>query len=261
MRVGLTTNPRVLRLAECLLESAEYLEWSVLSYGVHGYPPPSATEIKAERHAALRVTRYVTVTALLKFWGYANEHIRDDYIAGIVPEDVDEITGVPGFAEALRAAGWAEFGDVSGLTLPNFSEHNTSADKRSSGADRQKRYRDRIKTDGDEKPQKRNVTRNVTVTPREEKRREEKKDKEKLDLPEWLDGHAWSEFASHRAEIGKPMTDKAAIRMVAKLARLRDDGVDVKAAMDDSIRNGWQDVFAAKGGKGATRPDFMDGAI
>lgn len=178
MRVGLTTNPRVMRLAECLLEDAEYLEWSGLAYGMAGYPPTSEAELRNERHGALRVTRYVTVTALLRFWGYANEHIKGEFIAGIFPEDVDEISGVPGFASAIEAAGWAEFDQAGGLNLPNFSEHNTSAGERSGGAERQKRYRERLKTAPES-----DVTRDVTVTDREEKRREEKKEQKPPVVP------------------------------------------------------------------------------
>jgi len=172
MRVGLTTNPRVLRIAECLLDDGEYLEWSGLAYGVASYPAPSEKQNRSERHAALRVTRYVTVTALLRFWGYANEHAKGDFIAGVFREDVDEITGVPGFACAIEAAGWVDFDANGGLTMPNFNEHNTSADARSSGAERQARYREKRKEVGPRS----DVTRDVTVTPREEKSREERKE-------------------------------------------------------------------------------------
>lgn len=170
MRVGLTTNPHVLRIAERLLESPEYLSWAGLSWGVGGYPPLSQEEADSEKYVALRVTRYVAVTALLKFWGYANEHCKGDFVAGILPQDVIEITGVPGFSAALEYSGWAEFdAKKGGMRMPNFDEHNTGARDRSSvGAERQKRYRERKKEE-----EKRYVTRDVTVTEREEKRREE----------------------------------------------------------------------------------------
>jgi hypothetical protein len=176
MRVGLTTNPKVMRLAECLLDDEKYLDWAGLAYGVQGYPPSSEDESRNERHAALRVTRYVTVTALLRFWGYANEHEKNENIVGIFPEDVDEIVGVPGFAHAIEVAGWAVFSPNGGLSLPGFAEHNTSAGARSSGADRQKRYRENRRSAAHFVTGKSDVTRDVTVTPREEKRREEKKE-------------------------------------------------------------------------------------
>jgi hypothetical protein len=183
MRVGLTTNPHVLRIAERLLDSADYLEWAGLAWGVGGYPPLSQAEADAEKHVALRITRYVTVTALLKFWGYANEHAKGDFIDGIRTQDVLEITGVPGFSAALEAAGWAEFDAKNGgVRMPNFDEHNTGARERSSaGAERQKRYRERKKAEANS-----HVTRDVTVTEREEKRREDIKEPKKraTQLPE-----------------------------------------------------------------------------
>ena len=60
MRVGLSTNPRVMRLAECLLDDPRFLEWSGLAYALQGYPPQSEAAERVERYAALRVTRYVT---------------------------------------------------------------------------------------------------------------------------------------------------------------------------------------------------------
>lgn len=201
MRVGLTNHPKVLRIAECLLESSDFLDWSGLAYGMAGYPPADDRESRAERHAALRVTRYVTVTALLRFWGYANEHAKGEFIAKIFPEDVDEIVGVPGFANAIEGAGWVVFGPEGGLSMPNFGEHNTSADARSSGAERQKRYREKHREAGPKDDDDRNVTRDVTVTPREEKSREEKKEKEQAvaEIP-LKDGSAFAVTASLVAE-------------------------------------------------------------
>lgn len=172
MRVGLVTHPRVMRLAENLLGDAQFIEWANLSFGVPGFPPQPREEAERERYAALRVTRYIAVTALLRFWGYAREHAKDDEtITGLWPDDVDEITGVPGFAASLERIGWIEFDRERGCALlPNFKEHNAISGIQTASAKRQKRYRDRKK--GAENS---DVTRDVTVTPREEKRREEVK--------------------------------------------------------------------------------------
>jgi len=266
MRVGLTTSPKVMRIAECLLENGTYLEWSALSYGMGGYPPMSDAEARSERHAALRVTRYVTVTALLRFWGYANEHIKGEFVAGIFPADVDEIVGVPGFADAIEAAGWAEFEPDGGMTLPNFCEHNTSAGERSSGAERQKRYRERklveAKSDG--------VTRDVTVTPREEKKREEKKEQKQKqppaapvsvvpDPPDWVNREAWEGFVAMRRSQRHPLTPRAAKLVLTELTKLRADGNDPNAVLDQSTRNGWRDVFPLR--KDRNQPAQVAGGL
>jgi hypothetical protein len=172
MRVNLVAHPRVLKVAERLLSDQRFVEWSGLAYGLPGFPPPSAKESEEERYVALRLARYVVVTALLRFWGYANEHAKKNFIPCVTPKDVEEITGVPGFSDALAGVGWIVFNAAKGgVKLPDFEKHNTSADVRTSrAAERQKRYRKRKKRDVT-RDVKRDVTRDVTFTNREEKRR------------------------------------------------------------------------------------------
>lgn len=83
-------------------------------------------------------------------------------------------------------------------------------------------------------------------------------------LPDFLPAEVWGELVTHRKAIGKPMTEQAKSRMLAKLSGLHSDGVNVLAAIDDTIRNGWQDVFAPKPGRAAqqsTAPMPWDGAL
>lgn len=162
MRVNLVAHPKVQKMAEAMLADERFRQWSALTIGL-------VTQSDAERYAALRVTRYVTVTALLRFWGYAHEHVKDEKVECASREVIEEIAGVPGFAGALEAVGWAVFTSSQGVDLPGFSEHNTTIEERkTAAAERQKRYRERRKSDVT-----RDVTRDVTVTEREEKRRED----------------------------------------------------------------------------------------
>jgi hypothetical protein len=178
MRVNLVTNPKVMAIAEYLAEQSEFQDWSTLSGFIPGFGDDEKA-LRNERYAALRVTRYVTVCALLRFWGYANEHCRDEFIEFMSIEDIDEIVQIPCFGSALATVGWvipSEGG--AGINLPNFNEFNAAAIDRTSSAERQKRYRERKKeascdasvTDDSD------VTRDVTNNAREEKRREEKKE-------------------------------------------------------------------------------------
>ena len=82
------------------------------------------------------------------------------------------------------------------------------------------------------------------------------------ELPEVVPAELWAEFVEHRWAIGKPMAAQAVERMLAKLVTLAADGVKLREAVDTSIRNGWQDVFAPKAGsKPTTGHDPFDGAI
>lgn len=60
------------------------------------------------------------------------------------------------------------------------------------------------------------------------------------------------DFARNREELGKPLTETAATRLCATLARLADDaGVRdrsryMQQALDESIANGWRGVFPVK---------------
>jgi hypothetical protein len=173
MRVNLVTHPKVLAIAEHLAYNDAYQDWSTLS----GFAPSiggSDEESLRDYQDSLRVTRYVTVCALLRFWGYANEHARDEFISTLRISDLDEIVQVPGFGAALEAIGWVEYDkERRGVSLPNFNEYNTSGNERSASAktaaQRQKEYRDRNKS-----LQNSDVTRDVTSNRREEKNREEK---------------------------------------------------------------------------------------
>ena len=102
-------------------------------------------------------------------------------------------------------------------------------------------------------------------THREEGKGRERKGKEhalSAELPEVVPAELWAEFVEHRWAIDKPMTAQAVERMLAKLVTLAADGVKLREAVDTSIRNGWQDVFAPKAGsKPTTGHDPFDGAI
>lgn len=71
-------------------------------------------------------------------------------------------------------------------------------------------------------------------------------DASRVELPVCVPAELWDELVKHRKANGKPMTAQAKTRMMAKLETLHGEGVDLSAAIDATIRNGWQDVFAPK---------------
>lgn len=166
MRGCLSTNPKVLRIAAIIEESVEI--GKRLSTGFNG----ALSEIVTRD-----VTRDITLASLLRVWCAANEHTEDGVWHGIAPEDFDHIAGLPGFGAAMEEVGWAIYDEAANTTtLPNFLEHNVPAKRgRSSGAERQRRYREKNKAKSNAKGDGNgDVTRDVTALHREEKRREDK---------------------------------------------------------------------------------------
>lgn len=121
------------------------------------------------------VMRNATVGALTSTWGVMRQRGKrvDDDLAcsGVALAVIDDIADLPGFGDAMASVGWV-IETAEGLVFPRFfEEHNVDPAERSkaTNADRQRRYRERKQAEESD------VTRNVTVTPREEKNREEKK--------------------------------------------------------------------------------------
>jgi hypothetical protein len=152
MRVDLDTDPRVITMADLLVQSAASY---VLS--------PSARDLLGVSPTVTRdVMRDVTLAALYRIWRDANRHTCNGVFHHSTLAHLDLMAGVTGFGRAMAAVGWAiEDTNEHTVTLPNFMEMNSpQKGGGSSNADRQKRWRERRKavTHND----KRNVTPPVT---------------------------------------------------------------------------------------------------
>jgi hypothetical protein len=72
----------------------------------------------------LGINRYEVVGRLHAVWSWADQQLRGDgNAAGVTLSDIDEESGLQGFAAAMLAEGWLEAGQ-SGITFPNFARHN-----------------------------------------------------------------------------------------------------------------------------------------
>lgn len=63
-------------------------------------------------------------------------------------------------------------------------------------------------------------------------------------LPDWLPADAWAGYLEMRKKIRKPMTDRAVQLAINTLDKLRGEGQDVGAVLDQSTMNSWQGLFA-----------------
>jgi hypothetical protein len=62
-------------------------------------------------------------------------------------------------------------------------------------------------------------------------------------IPVWISQESWQAFTEMRRKIKAPLTDYAGKLIVHELVRLKTSGEDPQACLDQSIRNGWRDVF------------------
>lgn len=65
-------------------------------------------------------------------------------------------------------------------------------------------------------------------------------------LPDWLDPVVWREWIDYRKEIGKPLTNRSRKAQLALLESQFRMGLDHRASIRESIRNGWVGLFPAK---------------
>lgn len=148
MRVSLPSDPRVIEMATHLAHNEYFMSW--IAEPVRMTCKESALEIVTPT-----VTRCVTVTGLLLVWGVASEcgkragecDMRLDY-ANLYT--IDEISGVPGFGEAMESVGWIKERDKH-LIFPNFCEDNVIHEDRATAQarERKRRQRERQKEERD----------------------------------------------------------------------------------------------------------------
>jgi phage replication O-like protein O len=74
-----------------------------------------------------------------------------------------------------------------------------------------------------------------------------KDSKPSLNLPSWLPSDIWSEFVAMRKSIKKPLTEQAIVRMINKLVKFHEKGIDAVAQLTYSIDNCYSDVYEPKG--------------
>ncbi|WP_454710970.1 helix-turn-helix domain-containing protein [Cupriavidus nantongensis] len=69
-----------------------------------------------------------------------------------------------------------------------------------------------------------------------------------VEIPDWLPGDAWDHWLEHRKAMKAPFTQRAAELSIRVLGRLRSEGHDPVAVIDESILRGWTGLFPLKQG-------------
>lgn len=77
-------------------------------------------------------------------------------------------------------------------------------------------------------------------------------------LPDWLPTDAWLGYIDMRKKQRKPMTARAQELRINDLAKLRDEGQDIAAVLDQSTANCWTDVYPLKERRAVPRQGTID---
>lgn len=73
-------------------------------------------------------------------------------------------------------------------------------------------------------------------------------------LPDWIDPDAWAAWKRHRRAIRKPLTPDAEALSLRELAKMRGDGFDPKAVIENAILKGWQGLYPPKDAQSPPAP-------
>lgn len=91
------------------------------------------------------------------------------------------------------------------------------------------------------------ITNNQEETPPNPRKRGQGFDANTAVLPDWLPAEIWQRWVDARRQARKPITEIAAQQQIRDLTNWRAAGYDAVAIIEESIRNGWQGLFAPKG--------------
>ena len=72
--------------------------------------------------SALSIDPDAVVGKLIRVWSWFDTHTVSGNAAGVTLALLDRISGVSGFASAMKDQGWLEHGPA-GVSLPNFERH------------------------------------------------------------------------------------------------------------------------------------------
>ena len=257
MRTDLYRDPKVIGMADHLMSRDGQLARHV------------GQMCQRDMAVTRNVTRCAVVGGLVSVWGvlrHRGTRVGDDLLVPNCSDAVlDDIADMPGFGEAMCSVGWAVETE-GGVVLPKFFRDLNAEPIKSSAADRQKRYRDRLRNGDVTRDGGGDVTSRVTVTgeKRERERREEEEktppnppqagaradrppakkfDPLAADLPHKSPAFAmaWAEWVKHRSEKRESLTPTTTTKQLKALGELPEqNAID---CIGRSIASGWTGLF------------------
>jgi hypothetical protein len=78
----------------------------------------------------LSISRLEVFGRLFEVWSWIDNNTVTDKVPLMTKAEVDEEAGLPGFADAMEAAGWLVVEPSGEVSFPNFGRHNSDTAKR-----------------------------------------------------------------------------------------------------------------------------------
>ena len=179
----------------------------------------------------------------MRLWMHADSFARDDDTLDITVDEIDQLTGIDGFANSLPAD-WLQVINEHTVKLPGFHDHNgTDAKRRALTAKRVAHHRDKVKriaVTGDV------VNGNAHALPDQTKTKTiEEGAVPALVLHESLPSEEWEQWLGHRRKRKWPCDSVTLAKQLRVLSPY--DTPTQREMLNNSIQAGWQGIFPPKG--------------
>lgn len=187
--------------------------------------------------------------------GFYRELLDEQFIEGSIPNNIDALADICGCPRAVMQEYWPEIAphfeqDENGcLVHPKMETVRTEMDAirvKQSNAGRKSAESKLKNTQGNSTDVQLSLTGVENFQPAEQSRAETEQSKGPPSLPEWISRESWDGYEEMRRKIRKPMTDRARSLALTELAKLRDNGSDPTAVLNQSTLNSWQGLFELK---------------
>jgi len=183
---------------------------------------PSSARIKGDTVQLDRGELTFSVRFLADAWGWSKSRV-DRFLADLREEGMIETRSKIG-TTAGHQAGQGQ----SIITIRNYAKYQDLADN-----DRDNGEPEIGTTAGQQRD-------------KEEEGNKGRKNNTPLTPPEWVPADEWAAFGEMRRKARKPMTGHAQSLALKELSKLRSQGQDPAAVLNQSILNGWMGLFPVK---------------
>ncbi|WP_438455343.1 hypothetical protein [Vreelandella venusta] len=177
-----------------------------------------------------------------------------------IVEELPLLTDKPDTAyrllKALEGKGVIELSSTNSITLVRLTEKGKTWNKKQDGTDKYPGDSGRKKIRGGSEKSPSQVGKKSEAGSEKSPTNQDTSNQgtnhetsnQESDLPEWVPAEQWADFVEHRKNKKSKLTELATKKLISKLDKLRQEGNDLAAVLDQSVANDWTGVFPVKTG-------------